>query len=77
MYIAYNNILERQALFYFVESTDRIISSFLLGLFGNPLSQDYDYRMYVLFCISSLEILDRQGMFLTSIGIWQSGILKK
>ena len=30
-------------------------------LFGNPLAQDYDYRSYVIYYVSSVELLDRQG----------------
>eukprot|EP00794_Sanderia_malayensis_P017028 gene17028-18742_t len=33
-----------------------------LNLFGNPLTQDYDYRIYVIHTIKSLKILDRQAI---------------
>lgn len=41
--------------------------SFLLALFcfadlfGNPLSQEYDYRSYVIHHVPSVELLDRKG----------------
>jgi len=29
-------------------------------LFHNPLAQDPDYRLYVIYCLPSVQLLDRQ-----------------
>jgi len=33
-----------------------------LNLFGNPLSQEEDYRLYVIFNVPSLQLLDRKSV---------------
>ena len=42
----------------------------VLDLFGNPLTQEPEYRLYLIYHVPSLEILDRKGTRLSFI-IWR------
>ncbi|KFR06312.1 Leucine-rich repeat-containing protein 72, partial [Opisthocomus hoazin] len=45
-----------------VKELKGMISLQTLNLFHNPLAQDPDYRLYVIYCLPSVQLLDRQSV---------------
>ena len=44
-----------------IECYCKLPSFFIIDLAHNPLTQEKEYRFYVIFHIPSLKVLDRQG----------------
>ncbi|XP_075562509.1 leucine-rich repeat-containing protein 72 [Pelecanus crispus] len=45
-----------------VKELKGMISLQTLNLFHNPLAQDPDYRLYVIYCLPSVQLLDRKSV---------------